>query len=281
MANIPRKSPRPELSSVDLSAERRIAKRAADKATESLRDKIVVALLGFVLTGVIGTVLTTWIQQRGWAWQNRVAKIDKDTENAIATYRSTSELINARWHATYRMTRALERNAEGDEWKIAKDGFDATDKDWALRYTNVAREIEFYVDTPFGIEAGAALGKVWALTCADFALAPTASGSIISATSARVVLEIVNHCHGKMKDELEGLIDKRAAMPAPERTALIGLSFRRLDHLYKTNEALRCVIFERALAIRRAVSAESYWGTFFGVGQVNYVEAQPPRACVG
>ncbi len=288
MASTPRKSPRPELSSADLSAERRIAKRAADKATESLRDKIVVALLGFVLTGVIGTVLTTWIQQRGWAWQNRVAKIDKDTENAIATYRSTSELINARWHATYRMTRALERNAEGDEWKIAKDGFDATDKDWALRYTNVAREIEFYVDTPFGIEAGDALGKVWALTCADFALLPSAGnpasstgGAAISATSARVVLEIVNHCHGRMKDELEGLIDKRATMPAAERMALIGLSFRRLDHLYKTNEALRCVIFERALAIRRAVSAESYWSTFFGVGQVNYVQASPMRACVG
>jgi hypothetical protein len=152
----------------------------------------------------------------------------------------------------------------------------------------VAREIEFYVDTPFGIEAGAALDKVWALTCADFALshstgnsAPSTGGSAISATSARVVLEIVNHCHGKMKDELEGLIDKRATMPAPERTALIGLSFRRLDHLYKTNEALRCVIFERALAIRRAVSAESYWSTFFGVGQVNYVQATPTRACVG
>jgi hypothetical protein len=278
-----------KLAPVDLTNERRIAKRAAEKATESLRDKILVALVGFVLTGVIGTVLTTWIQQRGWAWQNRVAKIDKDTENAIATYRSTSELINARWHATYRMTRALERQAEGDEWKLVKDAFETSDRDWALRFTNIAREIDFYIDTPFGVEAGEKLSKVWELSCADYALkGATEKATVgkstavtpIDSSSARVVLEIINHCHGRMKDELEGLIDKRATANLSERKALTDLSFRRLDHLYKTNETLRCVIFERALAIRRTVSAESYWSTFLGIGQVNYVLPSPAKICV-
>jgi hypothetical protein len=264
---------------VDLTNERRIAKRAAEKATESLRDKILVALVGFVLTGVIGTVLTTWIQQRGWAWQNRVAKIDKDTENAIATYRSTSELINGRWHATYRMTRALERQSEGEEWKAIKDAFDVSDRDWALRFTNIAREIDFYIDTPFGVEAGEKLSKVWELSCADYAFKSTTTAPI-DASSARVVLEVINHCHGRMKDELEGLIDKRASTNATERKALTDLSYRRLDHLYKANETLRCVVFERALAIRRTVSAESYWSTFLGIGQVNYVLPSPAKICV-
>lgn len=271
--------PKQKTTPVDLTNERRIAKRAAEKATESLRDKILVALVGFVLTGVIGTVLTTWIQQRGWAWQNRVAKIDKDTENAIATYRSTSELINARWHATYRMTRALERQSEGEEWKAVKDAFDTSDRDWALRFTNIAREIDFYIDTPFGVEAGDKLSKVWELSCADYALQGTPN-TRIDPSSARVVLEIINHCHGRMKDELEGLIDKRATATPTERKTLTDLSFRRLDHLYKTNETLRCVVFERALAIRRTVSAESYWSTFLGIGQVNYVLPTPAKICV-
>jgi hypothetical protein len=262
----------------DRSAENRIAKRAAEKATDSMREKILVALLGFVLTGVIGTALTTWIQQRGWSWQNRVAKIDKDTENAIVTYKSASELINARWHATYRMVRALERGSEGEEWKAAKDGFDAADRDWSLRYTNVAREIEFYIDTPFGVEGSATLGKVWLLGCADFALDSTAQNAI-STQSGRVVLEVLNHCHGRMKDELEVLIDKRTIAPSAERKALTDLSYRRLDHLYKTNEALRCVIFGRALTIRQSIESQSYWETFFGIGQLTYKLGQKNNTC--
>jgi hypothetical protein len=41
-------------------------------AGSSLREKIVIALGGFFLTGVVGTMATTWIQRRGWMWQNRV-----------------------------------------------------------------------------------------------------------------------------------------------------------------------------------------------------------------
>jgi hypothetical protein len=270
--------PSPKEKQPDLSTEKRIAKRAAEKATEGLREKILVALLGFVLTGVIGTMLTTWVQQRGWWWQNRVAKIEKDTENAINTYRSASELINSRWHATYRMTRALERQAEGEEWKSARDAFDVADREWALKYTNIAREIDFYIDTPFGIDARDAMQKVWQLTCADYAFQGSGAGTLDN-SSARVVLEVINHCHGRMKDEIESLIDKKDGPQTQARAALIALSYRRLDHLYRTNDALRCVIFERALAIRQTVSAESYWGTFFGVTPVVYGQLAGRKGC--
>ena len=276
------KSPQP---TQNFKTERRIAKTAAEKATESLREKILVALVGFVLTGVIGTILTTWVQQRGWAWQNRVAKIEKDTENAMATYRSASELINSRWHATYRLTRALERRSSGEEWKVARDAFDAADRDWALRYTNIAREIDFYIDTPFGIEAGETMARVWTLSCTEFALrnGPGRSDkdiALLDATSARVVLEVINHCQGRMKDEIDAMIDTRDTASDAQRKALTDLSYRRLDHLFRTNDTLRCVIFERALAIRKMVNAESYWGTFFGIGQVNYEQQKGARGCV-
>lgn len=266
-------------------AEERITTKAAAKASESVREKITAAIFGFILTGVIGTMLTTWVQQRGWSWQNRVTKIEKDTDNAMAAYRTASELINARWHATYRFTRALERRSDGDEWKAAKEAFEAADKDWALRYTNVARDVEFHVDTPFAIDAREQMKKVWALSCADYAFAQpattaTPASAPLDATSARIVLEVINHCHGRMKDELEDFADKRASASAAERKAVTELSFRRLDHLYKTNDVLRCIIFERALAIRGTATAESYWGTFFGVGPVNYALPDKKRSCL-
>jgi hypothetical protein len=116
------------------------------KTGDSLREKAVLGLVGFLLTGVLGTMVTIWIQQRGWAWQNQVANTDKDTQSALGAYQSASDLINTRWHATYRMGRAIERGAVGDEWKAARDEFAAADKDWAIRYTSIARDVAFYVD---------------------------------------------------------------------------------------------------------------------------------------
>jgi hypothetical protein len=260
-------------------ADERLAKRVAEKATESLREKIAVALIGFVLTGVIGTILTTWIQQRGWAWQNRVTRIEKDTENAIQTYRTSSELINSRWHATYRIARSLEKKQQGEEWGTARDGFTTADREWALKYTNIAREIDFYIDTPFGVESQKLLAPVWVFECGDYAFdASSASG--FDTTSARVVMELINHCHGRTKDDIDRLIETRDTVTDADRKVVVDLSMRRLDHLYKTNEILRCVIFDRVLDIRRAASGESYWGTFFGVSEVGYRRSSEKRPCL-
>ncbi len=56
---------------------------------ESLRDKIGPAILGFLLTGVVGTMVATWFQQRGWAWQSKVAQVEKDTTSALDSLRSS------------------------------------------------------------------------------------------------------------------------------------------------------------------------------------------------
>jgi hypothetical protein len=144
-------------------------KPASASSGDSFREKVIIALLGFILTGVLGGTVTTWIQQRGWAWQNRVAKIDKDVQNALAAYQGASDLINERWHATYRMTRAHEREVPPDEWKGARDEFSAADRDWAIRYTNVARDVAFYVDAPFGKDFRDQLKLVWPYACGGYA----------------------------------------------------------------------------------------------------------------
>jgi hypothetical protein len=239
--------------------------------------------MGFLLTGVVGTLVTSWIQQRGWTWQNQVAKIDKDTQNALGAYQSASDLINARWHATYRVVRAIERGASGDEWKGARDEFSAVDKQWAIQYTSVARDVAFYVDTPFAIEATDKLKLVWPLPCNAYALT-SSGGAGLDASSARVVLEVVNHCAGLIKDDIDKLIDVDAAAPtqldAAARKAFAEPAYKRLDAIYKTNEALRCVIFLRALAIRNSIQADSYWSSFFGLAQPSYVRPNE-KDCLG
>jgi hypothetical protein len=257
---------------------------APPKTGDSFREKVMIALLGFILTGVLGGMVTTWIQQRGWAWQNRVAKIDKDTTNALSAYQGASDLVNARWHATYRMTRAIERSAGPDEWNAARAEFAAADKDWAIRYTNVARDVAFYVDTPFGVDYRDKLKLVPPLACAKFELGPTA-GAGLDATSARIALEVINHCNGLTKDDLDNAMGAdQPAAPRPDpaaKKALVDAAYLRLDALYRTNEAMRCIIFDRALAIRQSLMAETFWGSFFGVPEPVYKLRSDGGDCLG
>jgi hypothetical protein len=251
---------------------------------DSFREKIIIALLGFILTGVLGGTVTTWIQQRGWAWQNRVAKIDKDVQNALAAYQGASDLINARWHATYRMTRAIERDAPPDEWKGARDEFAGAERDWAIRYTNVARDVAFYVDTPFGRDSREQLKLVWPFGCDNYAYGPDGPAGLDSG-SARVTLELVNHCNALTKDALEKAADSPTGAPPSldpaARKTLVAQAYQRLDAIYRTNEALRCVIFELALAIRQSAEVDSYWSSFFGIGEPTYKAASDGKDCAG
>ena len=247
----------------------------------SLREKITIALAGFLLTGIIGTTATTWIQQRGWSWQNRVAKIDKDTQNALTAYQNASDLVNMRWHATYRITRAIERNVANDEWKAAREEFMAADKDWAIRYTSVARDIAFYVDNPFAVDWKEDMKLVWPLTCSSYPFG--ADGLSMASPSARIVVEVVNHCAGLVKDEIDKLIDATGDEPpklaAAERKAFADSAYRRLDAIYRTNEALRCLIFDRALTIHQQLGVDSYWSSFFGVTPQIYQLPRDDKQC--
>ena len=251
------------------------------KTGDSLREKAMLAFVGFLLTGVLGAVVTGWIQQRGWAWQNQVAKVDKDTQNALGAYQSASDLINTRWHAIYRMVRAIERGAGDDEWKDARAEFSASDKDWAVHYTSVARDVAFYVDTPFTVEAKDKMKLVWPLPCNAYAVG--ASGGI-DPSSARLVLEVVNHCAGLVKNEIEKTVDAEAGTPPKldpaARKAFADPAYVQLDAIYKTNEALRCIIFTRALTIRQSLLVNSYWGSFFGLAQPGYARPDE-KDCLG
>jgi hypothetical protein len=246
-------------------------------SAESLREKLVLTLAGFVLTVILGGVLTTWIQQRGWAWQNRVATVEKDINNVVSTYKATSELLNMRWHAVYRVVRAFEREETAPALNNARTDYDAADREWALHYPNIARDVEFYVDSPFGIEGSADLTKVWTYMCTG-----GTARAMVETQSARVILELVNHCQDKLKSILEPLIDPAAEAPrvdAKQRKTIIDQSYRNLDQLYRTNDVLRCVIFDRAISIRASSAALSYWNAFLGIEAPIYQAGKKIEQC--
>lgn len=257
-------------------AEKQPSKPRVARGADSIVEKMTITLFGFVLTGVIGGMLTTWIQQRGWAWQNRVTAIEKDVANVVSANKAASELINQRWHAAYRMTRAIEREEDAEAWRATRANFDSADRDWALHYSNATRDVEFNVDAPFGVSP-VDLNRVWSVDCDK-------NGAVFpfETQSARVLLEIVNHCHGQLKNIIEPLI-----APTPDERRMtkankdrIDAAYRRLDRLYKMNDALRCVIFDRAMAIRGAQSTQSYWSAFFGVQAPTYRPGRQVSDCV-
>jgi len=247
--------------------------------TADMREKLIIAAVGFLLTGVLGAMATTFIQQRGWMWQNRVGKIEKDTQNALGAYQSVSDLVNARWHAEYRIVSAIEHNVDDEEWKGARDEYVSADRDWAIKFTSAARDVAFYVDTPFAISATDSMKLVWPLPCDSYAL-----GGAIDASSARLVLEVVNHCSGLVKEQIDKattyLAKAAPKLADADRKAFTDLAYKRLDALYRTNETLRCVIFTRALAMRGYLNVDGFWGAYFGLDDPSY-KAPDTKSCLG
>jgi hypothetical protein len=89
-----------------------------------------------------------------------------------------------------------------------------------------------------------------------------------------------------VSDEINKAVDVGAGAPqkldAAARKALADSAYPKLDAVYKTNEALRCVIFARALLIRGNLAADSYWGSFFGFAQETYVPSpSDSKECLG
>lgn len=244
---------------------------------ESLRDRVGAALLGFLLTGVIGTMVATWFQQRGWAWQNRVTQVEKDTSSALDSLRSVSDLLDKRWSATFQMVSAIENASTGDDAKAARDSFAAVNKDWELQYANVDAGAEFNVDRPFGIDAKRTPDAVWLFPCDSSPFGGSGAGSI-EPDSAHIILTVINHCHGLIKSTVEDLGKGSTAEAA--RKTLLDASFRRLSNIYYINDALRCVILERAVAMRRSLDTELGVGSFFQTGPRIYAIPPKERDCL-
>jgi hypothetical protein len=244
---------------------------------DALREKIGAALLGFFLTGVVGTMVATWFQARGWAWQNRVMQVEKDTSSVLDSLRSASDLLDKRWSASLQMLQAMQNPADGDGSKAAKATFLSVNNDWELHYANVDAAVEFNVDRPFGVEAKRTPDALWTFQCDAYPFADAAGGAI-EPDAAHALLTVINHCQGLVKADIDE-IGKDANDPVA-RQRLIDRSHFRLSNIYYINDALRCVILERAVAMRRSLDVQLGWASFFQDGSRTYDIPAKERDCL-
>ena len=86
-------------------------------------------------------------------------------------------------------------------------------------------------------------------------------------------------------EDADKTVDAASGAPpkldAATRKTFADSAYPKLDAIYKTNEALRCVIFARSLAIRESLVANSYWGSFFGFAQPTYAPPGDGKECLG
>jgi hypothetical protein len=251
-----------------------VASAAPTARREGLRDKFVVALF-VILTSVVGTIVAALLQQRGWAWQNKVMGVEEDTKSAVDTLHSASDLLDKRWSATFQMVRAMENAKAGDELKAAKDTYLSVNHEWELGFANVYSAVQFNVDRPFDIGMSRIPEALWTLNCDTFPFSGEEGGTL-EPGSAHIMLKLIDHCHGLVKtniDELsKGSIDQR----------LIVESYLRLSHIYYITDALRCVILQRAVTMRSSLDTEELsWGSFLQSGPQKYSIPIKGDDCLG
>jgi hypothetical protein len=228
------------------------------------------AVVKFGVAGIIGVFATTWIQERNSEWQSLSATIKSDADSALAAYASASDLVNARHHAFFRLARAIEDGDEGEEWKAVRKEFVDEDQEWSIGFTKAALNVIEAADLPFEIDARDKLKAVWTLNCRGN---PLAGG--VPENSALAALQVVNHCTGLVKKDIDARSGFDARDPlklAPaERDAFLKLEFERLQAAYFASNTLRCLILGRAHSERRSLDKIGFWEFFLGFRKVRYV----------
>jgi hypothetical protein len=212
---------------------------ASTKSTP--RDPSWIARLGTAIPGLVPTVVlaflgaaaSTWFSDRSSTWTAFVTKIDKDADSARSAYGDAADLINARWYALYKMAAALQTPPDSTEFGEVRKAFAVVDQDWALKFTKIESDIQFYVDEtfPIGVNAEAAqrdIDLIPSMSCTKMDADEKARALLVT-SSARVVMEIVNHCLGDAKNDLDGAMALKAnvADDSPRPTPRSGARFKR------------------------------------------------------
>jgi len=225
---------------------------AGVKAIHSWTKRILGSIGGLVLaTGVLGTAISTYFQERSWTYQKRADKIDKDAAGAMAALDSLNKIVDEKFLSTYALDDAIKNRVEGDKLNDAVKRFDAADKLWEQQHQALASTLEIVIDSQFGVDDLGAAAKAKAVDCKLYTLnglQPTGG----EALPVRALLEIAYACHTKLKQSIESQLRARdengGAWPpstvAPDPGRLM------LGHVWRVNNVLQCMMVQRAVEIR-------------------------------
>ncbi len=166
---------------------------------------------GLVLaTGVLGTAISAYFQQRNWTYQKRADKIDKDSAAAMSALDGLNKIVDEKFLSTYGLDDAIKNRVEGDKLEAAIKRFDAADAAWEQQHQSLASTLEIVVNSQFGLDDLAAAAKARAVDCTRYALdglRPNATDPL----PVRAVLEVIYTCQTKLKQSIEAQIGVRDA----------------------------------------------------------------------
>lgn len=206
---------------------------------------------GLVLaTGVLGTVISAYFQQRNWAYQNRADKIDKDAAAVMTALDNLNKIVDEKFLSAYGLDDAIKNRLEGDKLNDAVTRFSAADKAWEQQHQSLATTLEIVIDSQFGVDGLVAVGKARSADCSHYALDGLLSGA--GPLPVRAVLEVVYSCQTRLKQNIEASLKARdgnggswpsaIAEPDPGRMAL--------GHIWRAQNVLQCLMVQRAVEIR-------------------------------
>jgi len=207
---------------------------------------------GLVLaTGVLGTAISAYFQQRNWTYQKRADKIDKDAAAAMTALDGLNKIVDEKFLSTYELDDAVKNRAEGDKLDAAVKRFYAADKAWEQQHQSLASTLEIVIDSQFGIDDLAATAEARKADCTRYALDGLRPGAA-DPLPVRAVLEVAYTCQTKLKQSIEAELRARdgnggawpaaVAEPDPGR---IGLG-----HVWRVQNVLQCLMVQRAVEIR-------------------------------
>jgi hypothetical protein len=218
---------------------------------QSWTNRVVGAIGDVILaSGVVGTVISFYLQGRSWEYQTRSAKIEKDSEAVLAALEGLDKLIDEKWLSTYELNDAIKTRIEGSQLATAVTRFYSANKDWELRHNILASNLKIAVDSQFGVDDRNL--NVGAIDCRTYTLKglqPNGSDPL----PVGALLEIAYNCHnaikGKIDEQLRARARNNSAWPAtaaePDPGGLA------LSHIWWVDKVLQCMMVERALELRQ------------------------------
>jgi hypothetical protein len=207
---------------------------------------------GLVLaTGVLGTAISAYFQQRSWTYEKRADKIDKDAAGAMTALDSLNKIVDEKFLSAYGLDDAIKNRLEGDKLDAAVKRFYAADQAWEQQHQSLATTLEIVIDSQFGIDDLKATEQAQKADCVRYALSGLRTHGADS-LPVRAVLEAIYACHTKLKQSIEAQLRGReenngawpatSAEPDPGRVTL--------GHLWRLQNVLQCLMVQRAVEMR-------------------------------
>jgi hypothetical protein len=234
-----------------------------------------VAVLG--ATGVVGSMVGAYFQQRAWNNEKAITKRQDDAAKVFDLEQKVSEFVDKWWAAADRIEYVTQSHANKEEWERAWGEYRKNFEEGQLN--KWAAQIAFFVDEPFKRKTDDKRKEISdTINCLSYTLEPTAH-STIDSQSATHLLQIIEHCHDLSKQDIEkASAGKHPPASCVENEQNICHFHWRKSHIWWLSKVLRCIIFERAVAIRNDV-AKTTWDVMPHVPS-NYDLPQDAPDCV-